>query len=94
MYRYALSHMHMKCRREVILEHFEEVNHDQLKASGYCCDVCTLKNSTKLSDCMEEMSAIVQVVKDCPDKGEKKVPCPDTIFFYHPVIFFCRLQNG
>lgn len=33
VWRFAFSHLHMKCRREVILEHFEEDNIDQLASA-------------------------------------------------------------
>lgn len=70
--RFALAHIHGKCRRSVILEYFGE-SRDQVEVVDECCDVCLKSNPAEHVDCSEEMKAIVHAVKEIPNKGEKKV---------------------
>lgn len=70
-FRYALAHLHGECRRKVILRYFQE-GEDDVEVDGDCCDVCS-KSEVDIYDCQEELAAIVEVVKDFPNKGVKKV---------------------
>ena len=68
--RFVYAHLHMKCRRAIVMEYFGE----EFKANdpAYpCCDVC--KSSTTLSDCFYEVKAVIQAVNDLQNSGEKKV---------------------
>ena len=61
-----------KCRRQAILQYFEEddvsPNH-----SGVCCDVCETYSTDNLQDYMQEITTILRVVQEIPGNGEKKV---------------------
>lgn len=72
--RYALAHLTGKCRRKVILEYFQECDSDP-EVDAQCCDVCMQSESLQLEsfECQEELAAIVEVVREFPNKGIKKV---------------------
>lgn len=68
-----MSHHHAKCRREVVLEHFNENVTLQRGKGNPCCDVCSTQGSKDMADCQDQLLAIGKVVKELPNKGEKKV---------------------
>ena len=70
MCRYALGHLHGDCRRKILLDYFKEEG--ECKASGDCCDVCS-QSQVDTYECQEELAAIVEVIKEFPNKGVKKV---------------------
>ena len=74
IYRYALAHHHRKCRRRVILDHFEE-SENKVEIDGQCCDVCSQSELREVDtcECKEEIAAVLKVIKDFPNKGAKKV---------------------
>ena len=69
--RFVFAHLHMKCRRAVILEYFGEVKAND--PAYPCCDVCESSNTVMMSDCCCEIKAVVQAINDLPNSGEKKV---------------------
>lgn len=74
LFRFCLAHLHAKCRRNVILEYFEESHHcETVEVIAHCCDVCSQSDSITMVNCEKEMTAIAQTVKEIPNMGEKKV---------------------
>ena len=71
---FNLANHYGKCRRSIILEHFDEdLPENQVEVLDECCDVCSQSSSVEMVDCSHEMKSIIQAVKDRPNKGEKKV---------------------
>lgn len=97
--RFVYAHLHMKCRRGVLLEYFGEeatVN----DPSYPCCDVCESSNTT--SDLSCEMKTVIQAVHDLPNSGEKKVnnmlyknyALVCILISLYGVLTLCRLLSG
>ena len=70
--RYVFCHMAGKCRRQAILQYFEEDN-DSADHSGVCCDVCDKYKMIDFQEYKEEITVILKVVQEIPEKGETKV---------------------
>ena len=70
--RYIFCHMVGKCRRQVILQYFEEFDNVSTPHSGVCCDVCEMYATDDLQDFKQEMTTILQVVQEIPGNGEKR----------------------
>ena len=71
--RFALAHLHGKCRRAVVLEYFGE---EVIKNEGdgdLCCDVCASLSSQPMVNFLPEIQVIVRVVEELPNLGETKV---------------------
>ena len=69
--RFALAHLHGKCRREVVLAYFKEDIPPEKPTE--CCDVCCQLDSAEKIDVQGEVVAIIRAVQDMPNKGEQKV---------------------
>ncbi len=76
--RFALAHEGKMCRRSVFLEYLGE-NPSTVTAENGCCNVCS--NVCEVADYQKEVSAIVRVVQEIPNYGERKVPL-SIIHFY------------
>ena len=69
--RFVYSHVAGRCRRRVILDHFEDLDREA-GSTGDCCDVCI---STKEDECEAEaeMMIIAETARNLPGLGEVKV---------------------
>lgn len=68
--RFALAHLHGKCRRAVILEYFGE-GPLTCETPNQCCDIC--ESASTMVNCLPEIKAVIQAVNELPGSGEKKV---------------------
>lgn len=69
--RFVLSHLINKCRREVLLQYFNEDT--SVEVTQTCCDVCEMSKTGEMVDYQEEVSIILKTIQEIPESGERKV---------------------
>ena len=72
--RFLCSGIAGKCRRRVLLDHFQDDTTRNATSDGPCCDVCE-KEQGQL-DSTQEIEMVVRTVQDMPGYGEVKVSTP------------------
>jgi len=68
-WRYTMSDLVGKCRRQVLLDLFGEDAASLASTCEYCCDVCSQSKEFSLTDCMKELEVLIVL----GDKGEVKL---------------------
>lgn len=72
-FRFVLSHLIKKCRRETLLEYFEEKPNHEVPQHTKCCDVCSETERQEMVDCVEEITILLQAIQEISESGERKV---------------------
>ena len=68
--RFVNSQLTSKCRREVLLEHFQEPK-ELAECEGPCCDVCEAQ--IECEDATTHIRTVLEVIQNMPNFGEVKV---------------------
>ena len=68
LFRFVFAHLEGKCRREIMLQYFDEDTEEQ-PLTTTCCDICNC--SVEKKDFLAEINVIIQTIAEFSDIGEK-----------------------
>ena len=72
-WRYTMSDLVGKCRRQVLLELFGEDNYSSATSRESCCDVCDQSREVSLTNHVKELEVLLDAIDVVGDKGEVKL---------------------